>query len=41
MSGSRFDPRVVDSFLTAVAAGDITPPEPSSPPPDTPTQEVS
>ena len=26
MSGSRFDPRVVDALLAAVAAGDVTPP---------------
>ena len=26
MSGSRFDPKVVEAFLAAVSAGDITPP---------------
>jgi HD-GYP domain-containing protein (c-di-GMP phosphodiesterase class II) len=26
MSGSRFDPLVIDAFLTAVEAGDISPP---------------
>jgi HD-GYP domain-containing protein (c-di-GMP phosphodiesterase class II) len=26
MSGTRFDPRVVDALLAAVTAGDVTPP---------------
>lgn len=30
MAGTRFDPRVVEAFLAAVDAGDITPPEPSA-----------
>ncbi|HSN56014.1 MAG TPA: HD domain-containing phosphohydrolase [Candidatus Sulfomarinibacteraceae bacterium] len=30
MAGSRFDPRVVDAFVAAVEAGDITPPEPAA-----------
>ena len=30
MSGSRFDPRVVDAFIAAVAAGDISPPSQSA-----------
>jgi HD-GYP domain-containing protein (c-di-GMP phosphodiesterase class II) len=28
MAGSRFDPQVVDAFVAAVEAGDITPPQP-------------
>jgi putative nucleotidyltransferase with HDIG domain len=39
MSGSRFDPRVVDALLAAVAAGDVTPPS-AAPGPDA-RQEVS
>jgi hypothetical protein len=27
MSGTRFDPSVVDSLIAAVAAGDVTPPD--------------
>jgi hypothetical protein len=27
MAGSRFDPSVIDAFLAAVTAGDITPPD--------------
>ena len=30
MSGTRFDPVVIDAFIAAVEAGDITPPAPSS-----------
>ena len=30
MSGTRFDPVVIDAFIAAVKAGDITPPAPSS-----------
>jgi HD-GYP domain-containing protein (c-di-GMP phosphodiesterase class II) len=26
MSGNKFDPKVVDALLAAVAAGDVTPP---------------
>jgi HD-GYP domain-containing protein (c-di-GMP phosphodiesterase class II) len=29
MSGSRFDPKVVEALLAAVSAGDITPPQPA------------
>ncbi len=29
MAGTRFDPKVVDAFLAAVEAGDITPPDPA------------
>lgn len=32
MAGRRFDPNVIDAFLAAVTAGDITPPEPTNPP---------
>jgi putative nucleotidyltransferase with HDIG domain len=39
MSGSRFDPKVVDALLAAVAAGDATPPS-AGPGPDA-RQEVS
>jgi HD-GYP domain-containing protein (c-di-GMP phosphodiesterase class II) len=30
MSGTRFDPVVIEAFTAAVEAGDITPPAPSS-----------
>ena len=39
MSGSRFDPKVVDALLAAVAAGDVTPP--SAAPGSDAQQEVS
>jgi HD-GYP domain-containing protein (c-di-GMP phosphodiesterase class II) len=39
MSGSRFDPMVVNALLAAVAAGDVTPPS-AAPGPDV-RQEVS
>jgi HD-GYP domain-containing protein (c-di-GMP phosphodiesterase class II) len=40
MSGSRFDPRVVEALLAAVEAGDITPPPKSAQAPE-PVREVS
>jgi putative nucleotidyltransferase with HDIG domain len=40
MSGSRFDPQVVDALLAAVHSGDVTPPRPTTEP-STPTLEVS
>ncbi len=39
MSGTRFDPLVVDAFMAAVKAGDISPPDPSTQEP--PPSEVS
>jgi HD-GYP domain-containing protein (c-di-GMP phosphodiesterase class II) len=41
MSGSRFDPRVVEALLAAVNAGDVTPPSRVIEPDQAPTQEVS
>ena len=42
MAGSRFDPQVVDAFLAAVDAGDITPPSHAADVhADVPQQEVS
>jgi HD-GYP domain-containing protein (c-di-GMP phosphodiesterase class II) len=42
MAGSRFDPQVVDAFLAAVEAGDITPPSQAAAAlADAPQQEVS
>ena len=42
MSGSRFDPQVVDALLAAVEAGDITPPpQAADVAADVPQQEVS
>jgi putative nucleotidyltransferase with HDIG domain len=32
MSGTRFDPQVVEALLAAVAAGDVTPPKPAEAP---------
>ena len=40
MAGSRFDPGVIDAFLAAVTAGDITPPQLGSSPQGA-RQEVS
>jgi HD-GYP domain-containing protein (c-di-GMP phosphodiesterase class II) len=30
MSGTRFDPKVIEAFLTAVEAGDVSPPPPQT-----------
>jgi HD-GYP domain-containing protein (c-di-GMP phosphodiesterase class II) len=38
MAGSRFDPAVIEGFLAAVAAGDITPPSITTSPPPPPEQ---
>jgi HD-GYP domain-containing protein (c-di-GMP phosphodiesterase class II) len=41
MSGSRFDPKVVEALLAAVSAGDVTPPSRVAEPDQASTQEVS
>lgn len=41
MSGTRFDPRVVEALLAAVSAGDVTPPTPAEAPLPESRQEAS
>jgi putative nucleotidyltransferase with HDIG domain len=41
MSGQRFDPKVIEAFLQAVAAGDMTPPQQAAQEPSSTPQEAS